>query len=159
VDLRTGTPFDVSLSSDVANAGNLGTQRPNFVHEERTTCSRQTATVGGNRTSCLDATAYATPANFTYGNAHRNATYGPGAANTNLSLFKDFALHEGIQFQLRGEAFNAFNHPNPALVPTGSTTGPSTTLGSSTFGQITAAQTGFTSTGARILQLAGKINF
>jgi hypothetical protein len=159
VDLRTGTPFNVSLSSDVANAGGLGTQRPNFVHVEHTTCGRQTVTVGGNRVSCLDATAYAIPANFTYGNAHRNATYGPGAANTNLSLFKNFVIHEGVEFQFRGEAFNAFNHPNPALVPTGSTTGPSTTLGSSSFGTITAAQTAFTSTGARILQVAGKINF
>jgi hypothetical protein len=159
VDLRTGTPFTVGLSSDVANAGNLGTQRPNYVHAERTTCSRQTVINGGTHASCLDVTAYANPANFTYGNVHRNDTYGPGAANTNLSLFKDFAIREGIQFQLRGEAFNAFNHPNPALVPTGTVNGPSTTLGSSSFGQITAAQTSFTSTGARIVQVAGKINF
>ena len=159
VDLRTGTPFNVGLSSDVANAGGIGTQRPNFVHVEHTTCSRQTVISGGTHASCLDASAYATPANFTYGNAHRNATYGPGAANTNLSLFKNFALREGIEFQLRGEAFNAFNHPNPALVPTGSTTGSSTTFGSTSFGQITAAQTAFTATGARIVQVAAKINF
>ncbi|QHN03222.1 TonB-dependent receptor [Granulicella sp. WH15] len=168
VDLRTGTPINVSLGSDVANAGNIGTQRPNYVHAERTTCSRQTVLSGGTHASCLDASAYAIPANFTYGNARRNATYGPGAANTNLSLFKDFAIHDGVQFQIRAEAFNAFNHPNPALVPTGSTTSSSTTLPSdlsaatlakSSFGDITAAQTGFTTSGARILQIAGKINF
>jgi hypothetical protein len=159
VDLRTGTPLNIGLSADVANAGGLGTQRPNFVHTETTTCSRQTVIAGGLHASCLDATAYATPANFTYGNVHRNATYGPGAANTNLSLFKNFVIHEGVEFQLRGEAFNAFNHPNPQLVPTGTTNGPSTTLGSSSFGQIIGAQTGFTSSGARIMQVAGKINF
>jgi hypothetical protein len=159
VDLRTGTPLNIGLNADVANAGGLGTQRPNFVHVERTTCSRQTVIAGGLRAICLDATAYSTPASFTYGNVHRNATYGPGAANTNLSLFKNFVIHEGIQFQFRGEAFNAFNHPNPALVTTGTTSGASTTLGSSSFGQIIGAQTGFTTSGARILQVAGKINF
>jgi hypothetical protein len=153
VDLRTGIPIPISISSDVANAGGLGTQRPNFVHIERTTCSRQTIInqVGTARASCLDATGYATPANFTYGNVHRNSTYGPGAANTNLSLFKDFAIREGIQFQFRAESFNTFNHPNPS--------NPNASFGSATFGQITSAQTTFTSTGARIVQVAGKINF
>ena len=161
VDLRTGTPFNVILSSDVANAGGLGSQRPNFVHTEHTTCGRQTilSQVGTTRASCLDASAYSIPALYTYGNAHRNDSYGPGAANTNLSVFKNFSLYEDVKFQLRVEGFNVFNHPNPALVPLGSTSGASTTLGGPSFGQITAAQTSFTSTGARVLEIAGKINF
>jgi hypothetical protein len=76
VDLRTGTPFTVILNSDVANAGGLDSQRANYVHAERTTCSRQTVLtqVGSTRNSCLDATVYAIPAAYTYGNAHRNAS-------------------------------------------------------------------------------------
>ena len=159
VDLRSGLPVNVTLSGDVANAGGLGAQRPNLVHVPHNTCSRQTILnqVGSTRASCLDATAYASPANFTYGNAHRNDIYGPGISNTNLSVFKNFAIHEDVQFQFRVEAFNAFNHPSPQL---SSTASPSNAVfGSTTFGQITQAQTTFTTTGARVLQLAGKINF
>lgn len=161
VDIRTGTPFNVILSSDVANAGGLGSQRPNFVHVEHTTCSRQTilSQVGTTRASCLDASAYSIPALYTYGNVHRNASFGPGAANTNLSIFKNFDIYESVKFQLRVEGFNVFNHPNPTLVPAGSVSGASTTLGGPSFGQITAAQTAFTTSGARVLQIAGKINF
>jgi hypothetical protein len=160
VDLRTGTPLNIILGTDIANAGGIGSQRPNFVHAEHTTCSRGTilSQVGLVRASCLDASAYIPPAPYTYGNVHRNDIHGPGAANTNLSVFKNFDLYESVKFQFRLEGFNVFNHPNPTLVPAGTTSGPSTTLGTS-FGQITGAQTSFTSTGARVLEIAGKINF
>jgi len=63
-----------------------------------------------------------------------------------LSAIKNFRLHEGIVFQLRGEAFNAWNRAifnNPNTSPT-----------SGAFGTIngTAAQ-------ARTWQLAGKLTF
>jgi len=63
-----------------------------------------------------------------------------------LSAIKNFRLHEGIVFQLRGEAFNALNRTifnNPNTSPT-----------SGAFGTIngTAAQ-------ARTWQLAGKLTF
>jgi hypothetical protein len=161
VDLRTGTPLNLILGTDIANAGGIGSQRPNFVHVAHTTCSRGTilSQVGTVRASCLDASAYSTPARYTYGNLHRNDIHGPGAANTNLSVFKNFDLYESVKFQFRLEGFNVFNHPNPTLVPAGSTSGPSTTLNTPSFGQITGSQTSFTSTGARVLEIAGKINF
>ncbi len=154
VDLRSGTPMNFTLSTDYAHVGNIGgAQRPNFVHQMVSTCSRNTVTGAGgsNHNSCLDRTAFATPAIGTFGNLHRNAYYGPGAANTNFSLFKNFTIYENVKFQLRGEAFNAFNHPNPAP--------PNSIVDSTSFGYITAANTSFTSTGARVLQIAGKISF
>ena len=149
VDFRTGTPLNISVNGDFANVGGVGgSQRPNFVHAGRSTCSRATVTgVGGSqKNSCLDATAYVNPTQGSFGNLHRNDIYGPGSANTNLSLFKNFPVWESIVFQLRGEAFNAFNHPSPG--------NPNTTFGGSSFGFITSS-----SSTARILQLAGKINF
>lgn len=148
VDLRTGTPMNFTLNSDFANVGAGGAQRPNFVHIGHSTCSRATVTGPGGSTknSCLDATAYANPTLGTFGNLHRNAMHGPGSANTNFSLFKDFTIYENVKFQLRGEAFNAFNHPSPS--------NPNTRFGGNTFGYISGS-----SSTARVLQIAGKINF
>jgi len=154
VDLRGGTPATATMSTDFAQVGGVGaSQRPVFVHTSKSTCSRGTVTgIGGsNHNSCLDLTAFTTPATGTFGNVKRNSIYNPGAANTSVSVFKNFPIWETVAFQIRCEAFNLFNHPNPS--------GPTTNIQSASFGYITSAQTGFTSTGARILQLAGKINF
>jgi hypothetical protein len=35
--------------------------------------------------------------------------------NFNLGLFKNIRVRESVTLQLRLEAFNAFNHPNPAV--------------------------------------------
>ncbi|MBS1798623.1 MAG: TonB-dependent receptor [Acidobacteria bacterium] len=151
VDLRSGTPLNISISTNQANVGGVGSsQRPNYVHDPHVTCSRATVTGpgGSNKNSCIDATAYATPNSGTFGNVRRNSINAPGVSNTNFSLFKNFPIWESVTFQLRGEAFNAFNHPNPGS--------PNTTFGGATFGYITAANTNF---GARVLQIAGKINF
>ena len=151
VDVRSGTPMNFTLNSDFAHVGNVGgSQRPNFVHVGRSTCGLGTVigTGGSTHRSCLDITAYANPANGTFGNLHRNDMYGPGSRVTNMSLFKNFAIWENVKFQLRGEAFNAFNHPIAA--------NPNTNIGSTTFGFITAANANYA---PRILQIAGKINF
>lgn len=150
VDLRGGTALNITTNVDRANTGNLAGQRPNFVHLSKVTCSRATVTGpgGSQKNSCIDATAYAIPDPGTYGNLHRNAIHGPGVANTNFSLFKNFPIWENVAFQLRGEAFNVFNHPNPG--------NPNTTFGGTTFGFITGSNSNF---GARVLQVAGKINF
>lgn len=63
------------------------------------------------------------------------------------SLFKVFALHEGVSFELRGEFFNVLNTPNFS--------GPNTSIGNSAFGTVTLTQ----ANDARIGQLTGRINF
>ena len=149
VTLQTGIPFNVSITENQANVGGIGTQRPNFLHTGFANCSRATRI---SNTTCIDRSAYALPAQYTFGNLHRNDLHGPGLANVNFSLFKNFILYERLALQLRGEAFNLFNHPNPA--------NPNVTLptfGSSaatSFGTITSVQGA-----ARVLQLAGKLNF
>ncbi|WP_260704715.1 TonB-dependent receptor [Edaphobacter flagellatus] len=151
VDLRSGTPLNITINSNLANVGGVGgSQRPNYVHESHVTCSRGTVTGpgGSQRNSCIDATAYANPTAGTFGNLHRDAINAPGVANTNFSLFKNFPIWETVAFQLRGEAFNVFNHPNPGS--------PNTTFGGPSFGFITGANTNF---GSRVMQIAGKINF
>lgn len=63
------------------------------------------------------------------------------------SLFKVFALHEGVSFEIRGEFFNVLNTPNFG--------GPNTSIGNSAFGVVTLTQ----ANDARIGQLTGRINF
>ncbi len=70
---------------------------------------------------------------------------GPGYENWDLSLFRNIRLREQVNFQLRAEAYNAFNHTNFTTVQT--------TLGASNYGQVTG-------TGSpRILQFGAKVIF
>jgi hypothetical protein len=72
---------------------------------------------------------------------------GPGYPNLDASVFKQFVLHDSLQFQIRTEAFNASNTPQFAQPG-------SLTPSSSTFAQITALRGN-----ARVLQFAGKLFF
>ena len=38
--------------------------------------------------------------------------YGPGEGNADLSLQRTIHIHEAMSLALRGDAFNALNHPN-----------------------------------------------
>ncbi len=50
-----------------------------------------------------------------FGNVPRNSEQGPIFNNLNLSLFKNIRVFERLRVQLRAEAFNALNHPNPGF--------------------------------------------
>jgi hypothetical protein len=76
---------------------------------------------------------FSQPADYTLGNAPRTVTSvrTAGTRNVTMSLFKQFSLaryREGMRFEFRLEAFNAFNHPQFDA--------PDTAVGSSTFGKI-----------------------
>jgi hypothetical protein len=79
------------------------------------------------------------------GNEPRDPVRGPGYARTDLSLFKNFVLTGSQAVQLRIEMFNLFDQTRFAQ--------PNGTLGSPTFGAITAADDG------RIVQLGIKYTF
>ena len=98
--------------------------------------------------NCYDPSAFALPAQFTFGNAPRNVLRGPNFKQTDLTLMKNVPLGKDIRFQLRAEVYNLFNRANFA--------NPNTSLGSAGFGQITALATGAT---MRRIQLGGKLIF
>ena len=78
----------------------------------------------------------------------RGSVRGPGLWNNDLSVSKFFKMpKENIRLQLRGEAYNLFNHPNFAN-PTVSTANPTT------FGEITQMKTD-----PRVLQIALRLEF
>lgn len=158
VTIQSGIPINVTIANDQANVGGIGSQRPNFVKTAKLSCSKAQYL----QSSCIDVSAYSLPAQYTFGNLHRNDLKGPGAIFTNLSIFKDFAVLENVRLQFRAEAFNVFNHANlnnpgnvtlPSVgTPTG---GASFTIpAGNNFGQVTSINGD-----PRILQLAGRINF
>jgi len=55
------------------------------------------------------ASVFGTP----FGNATRNSLVGPKLNQLNLGLFKKIKLKERLQLELRAEAYNFLNHPNP----------------------------------------------
>lgn len=50
-----------------------------------------------------------------FGSSPRNSLRGPVLNQMNLSLFKNIKIGERVTFQMRGEMFNALNHPNPGF--------------------------------------------
>ncbi len=73
------------------------------------------------------------PVSYAIGTASRTigSVRTPGINNANMSLLKEFSMgkiREGMRFEVRGEFFNAFNHPLFC--------GPNTSFGSENFGKV-----------------------
>lgn len=94
-----------------------------------------------------------------FGNSTRNSQRGPIFNQLNMSVFKNIKVYERLTLQLRGEAFNVLNHPNPGF---GSNSGgylPSINIG--TAGSPTGAfgDNGEISLANRIIQVGVRIKF
>jgi outer membrane receptor protein involved in Fe transport len=50
-----------------------------------------------------------------FGSSGRNSMRGPAFNQMNMSVFKNIKVYENLTVQLRGEAFNVLNHPNPGF--------------------------------------------
>lgn len=88
----------------------------------------------------------------TFGNLGRNAIEGPGFANLDLALVKNFTFKERFRFQVRADAFDSLNHPNFG--------NPASTVGSGTFGLISSTRFPPGDSGSsRQMQLAAKFQF
>lgn len=81
----------------------------------------------------------------TLGNAPRAALFGPGQNVWNIGLMRDIPLWEHVTFTLRGDAYNAFNHPQFDDL--------GTSITSANFGQVTGARD------QRELLVSGRIRF
>ena len=79
----------------------------------------------------FNTAAFKAPLPGYFGNAGTGIIRGPGLINFDMTLYKDFSITEKQKVQFRAEVFNVFNHTNLTTV--------STTFGSASFGQVTAA--------------------
>jgi hypothetical protein len=162
VILQSGQPFTPVMANNTNSyslAGNNFSWFPNIVGSPKL----------AHRTTqqWFNEAAFAVPAAGTFGNARRNQLTGPGLEQVNLGLGKTFHLMEGINFELRADAANAFNHPSFGLPNANLTVCPASgTLpqGCGGYGAIatgTSTITGFaTSTqNGRTVQLSGHLTF
>jgi len=107
---QAGLPFTPTLANPVANAG---ASRPDRRSSGR--LSNPTPDRWFDISFNTPNAAWATPAQFTYGNGGRNILTGPGRVNFDFSLFKEFPISERYRLQFRSEFFNLFNTPQRDL--------------------------------------------
>jgi Carboxypeptidase regulatory-like domain len=137
ITAQTGLPLNITENSNYSDS------RPDYI--------------GGNAVlSNYDNTRlYLNPAAFQLvpllngnpiqpGNIGRDAVPGPGLWTVDLSLAKNFTITERSRFQIRADAFNSLNHPNPSNIVTN--------LSQGSFGTINTL-------GFRTLQLGARISF
>ena len=99
-------------------------------------------------TAGQSAGPWAQPALGTFGNIGRDTFRGPKLFNTDMTVFKDFAITERTKAQFQAQFYNVFNHVNFDL--------PNTTVDASNGGSINNIAYG---TQMRALTFALKLNF
>jgi hypothetical protein len=101
--LRSGEPFTVGVSGDIANIGG-DSERPHIVGPA----------FPSTRTwqSYLNNSSFQVPAAYTFGDLGRNALRLGSTSNFDLSVIRDFPipLGQATRLQFRAEFFNALNH-------------------------------------------------
>jgi len=145
---RTGLPFnasDSSLGTDPAGLGLLGsgsgaTPRADTICNPNANAPHKL--LQWFNTACL---ADVPKGQIRPGNSDRNSIRGPGYQKFDMSLMKNFYVTEKALLQFRAETFNTLNHTNWSSI--------GATLGSATFGQVTAARD------ARIVQFGLKLSY
>lgn len=135
--MQSGSPFTPATGRDIANNGR--NTRPNRLASgtlEKPTIDRW-----------FDASAFANPDAFTFGNSGRNVLRGPSSQSLDAIVSKSFGLGPDSRYlQFRFEAFNALNHANFGQ--------PNTNIN-----QPAQVARIFTAGAPRILQLALKLYF
>ena len=136
---RSGQPYTLVISGDIANTGNARNyERVNVVGNPE--LSNPTPE------RWFNAGAFAAPAPFTFGSVGRNTLRTDGVVNFDFSIFRQFRLGEDKSLEIRIEAFNAFNSPVFGT--------PGRNFSSPNFGRVLSM-----TNDPRILQLGGKIIF
>ena len=160
-----GVPFTPVIQSSIADGIDPGLD-PAFAAGSTLYPDQVGSTSVSNRSHAtwFNPAAFANPAFGTFGTAHRNTLIGPGFSNVNLSLAKEFPIHEAIAMEIRADAYNMFNHiswGNPdANVGYGSTPCPAAGPNAGAdLADCTAGEVLNPVGGTRIIQLGAHIKF
>lgn len=141
--LQSGFPYNVFDGADpcLRAGGYTPSCRPNLVGDPN----------AGPKTAAqwFNVAAYQRTGPGEFGTAPRNSFRGPGLVNTDIALIKRVymdGLRQGMNLEVRVEAFNAFNRVNLGV--------PNLNIASAAFGRI-----GSTATEAREFQFGVKLTF
>jgi Carboxypeptidase regulatory-like domain len=160
VSLYSGLPFNVTANAGTINTPGQG-QNANLIapyhvlHGIGPGHNWFDPTSFGQPAGCPKTGACPIAYGSVLGNVGRNAYYGPGYIQDNLSVFKTFALWERVSLEARADAFQLSNSPQFAS--------PQNSITSTTFGQVTSTISSGTGIngigGGRSIQLSGTISF
>ncbi len=144
--LRDGLPYTVTSGIDNSLTG-IGKDRADVVGNPKLPGDRSKA---AQLAQWFSTAAFVSNALGTYGTSSRNMLVGPGMANFDVAVTKQFPLPfgpfaESQKLTFRAEFFNAFNRANFA--------NPTSSVISSTFGRVVSASD------PRIIQLGMKFAF
>jgi hypothetical protein len=122
----TGQPFTVLSGSDTSGTGE-NADRAEVIGNP---FANVPADNPPNYAYFFNPAAFTTPALGTYSNQSRNSFRGPNIYQVDFSVFKNTAITERVNLQLRLEVFNIFNRRN--LAP------PTNSVADSGLGQVTS---------------------
>jgi len=148
VSLYNGLPFSVGSATNTLNNG--GSSRASLLPGAKAALPVDQRTIA----QWFNIAAFTAPGPQQFGNTGRNILTGPGTAQADLSLFKDFFLSasETRRLQFRAESFNVTNTPQ--------FNNPASSIGNAGAGTITAAGAPLTfQRTSREIQLALKLYF
>lgn len=137
--VATGEHFTPTLAAAVSNSAGGGGDRPNRLADGNLDSGQRTID------RWFDIGAFASPAQYNFGNAGRGILVAPGNFNVDLGVHRNFFFTERWKLSFRWEMFNAFNHANFGV--------PNASIGNPVAGQIS------TTAPARIMQFALKLTF
>jgi hypothetical protein len=141
VQLQSGFPITIRRVGDPLGVGTNEAVRPDQV------CNPNLARGHHTLDRFFNADCFTAPPDR-FGTTGRSTVIGPATAVADIAVFKNFFLgqiREDMRLQVRGEFFNAFNHPNWSA--------PGRDLGGGNFGRVTGAAD------PRIIQFGLKLIF
>src|SRR5207253_7484212 len=116
ITYSSGLPFNLGYSTC---SNQLPNSAPCRVNGSPGSFHKHVTGFPGNKLQYYDAytltgssSPFSIPALDQIGTVGRNTAFGPRFFNTDLSIQKNFLIHERVTFQLRADGFNAFNHIN-----------------------------------------------
>ncbi|AXC14950.1 Oar protein [Acidisarcina polymorpha] len=155
---QKGFPFSI-LAADTYSLLSAPNQRANVVGNPYGGPQKHLA-------QWFNTSAYAQPLAGAFGNSGRNSVTGPGIENFDMGAAKNVRFGERVNFQLRVEGFNVFNHTQfgvdpsspgvgPGSIPVDNNVNDQAQFGSANtnFGRVVSARPG------RVIQLGGKLTF
>ena len=109
---RTGNPFSVLRTNDIAGVGDGAFGQPYNLVGDPQANTKQGFSNGTDNNFWFNPAAFAAPAAGTFGNAPRNLLTNPGQQQWDIAVFKNFRFAGSRTVQFRAEIFNFPNHPN-----------------------------------------------
>jgi len=113
---RSGTPFSITRTNDIAGVGEGANGQPvdlvGDIYANANGKFSAGAAAGLDQNFIFNPLAFASPSAGRFGNSTRNIVRNPGDQQWDLAIFKNFRVAGEQRIQFRVEMFNFINHPN-----------------------------------------------